>query len=49
MHKIKHKLPESCLSDLFRAVNSNYNHRSQCDFRAPGIKFLVQLFTVPHQ
>ena len=49
MHKIKHNLSESCLSDLLSAVNSNYSHRSQCDFRAPGIKFLAQLFTVPAQ
>ena len=37
MHKIKHNLFESCLKDLFSAVNDNYNLRSQSDFRVPGI------------
>ena len=37
MYKIKHKLSEKCLKDLFSAVSGNYNLRSLSDFRVPGI------------
>ena len=40
MYKIKHNLSESCLKDLFRAVNENHNLRSQYDFGVPGINTL---------
>ena len=33
MYKIKHKLSEKCLKDLFSAVSGNYNLRSLSDFR----------------
>ena len=36
-NQMKHNLSESCLKDLFSAVNDNYNLRSQSDFRVPGI------------
>ena len=37
MYKIKHKLSEKCLKDLFSAVSGNYNLCSLSDFRVPGI------------
>ena len=36
MYKIKHKLSESCLRDLFSIVNGNYNLRFLSDFRVYG-------------
>ena len=36
MYKIKHNLSESCLKDLFSAVNDNYKARSQYDFGVSG-------------
>ena len=46
MYKIKHKLSEKCLKDLFGAVNDNYNLRSLSDFRFSGIN---RVFAVPVQ
>ena len=47
MYNIRHNLSESCLKDLFSAVNGNYKLRSQSDFRVLGIKkffmVLIQL------
>ena len=37
IYKIKHKLSESCLKDLFSVINGNNNHRSQSDFGGPCI------------
>ena len=37
MYKMKHNLLESCLKDLFSAVNGNYNLRAQPDFGVSGI------------
>ena len=38
MYKIKHNLSERCLEDLFRAINGDYNLRSQYDFGVLGTK-----------
>ena len=46
MYKVKHKLPEKYLKDLFSAVNGNYNLRSLSDFRVSGINTIL---TVPIQ
>ena len=46
MYKIKRNLSESCLNDLFSAVNDNYNLSSQSDFGVPGIN---TVFMVPIQ
>ena len=43
MHKVKHNLSESCLKDLFSAINGNYHLRSQSDFRIPGINTVFYL------
>ena len=37
MYEIKPTLSESCLKDLFSAVNGSYNLLSQSDFGVPGI------------
>ena len=37
MYKMKHKLSESCLKDLFSAANGNYNICSKFGFGDPGI------------
>ena len=41
MYKIKHNLSESCLKDLFSAVNDNYNLRSQSDITFSGINTVL--------
>ena len=46
MYKIKRNLSESCLNDLFSAVNGNYNLSSQSNFGVPGIN---TVFMVPIQ
>ena len=42
MYKVKHNLSESCLKDLFSAVNSNYNVLSQSDFGITGAFFYLK-------
>ena len=44
----KHKFSESCLKDIFSAVNGNYNIRFQFDFRVLGITIFYGTNSIRH-
>ena len=46
MYKIKHNLSESCLKDLFSAVNDNYKARSQYDFGVSGTNTVFVMVSI---